>query len=136
MRASIRTWYAMILFGFGVACLLYVKPRFMFREDGSMYDFGSGPDRSVFTFGIAVAALAVVSSFVFAMGDLMSGGGAPPPARRYAVSGAPAGPRVLPVPQPQPQPQPQYAVSSAPARPYAAKGPPPDPFSPDRIGIF
>ena len=80
MRTSARTWYALILFGFGVASLLFFKPRFMFREDGSMYEFGTGHDRSVFAFGTAVAALAVVASFVFAMGDLvMSGGEAPPP---------------------------------------------------------
>lgn len=44
----------------------------MFREDGSMYEFGTGYDKSVFTFGTAVAALAVVSSFLFAMGDVVS----------------------------------------------------------------
>ena len=88
MRTSPRTWYALVLFGLGVAGLLYAKPGFMFREDGSMYEFGAGPDRSVFTFGTAVAALAVVSSFVFAMCDLaFPGGSAPaavPPSRRTA----------------------------------------------------
>lgn len=79
MRTSARTWYALILFGFGVSCLLIFKPKFMFREDGSMYEFGTGNDRSVFTFGAAVAALAVVSSFVFAMGDLVTAGGRGPP---------------------------------------------------------
>lgn len=75
MRTSARTWYALILFGFGVASLLFFKPKIMFREDGSMYEFGTGHDKSVFTFGTAVAALAVVASFVFAMGDLVTAGG-------------------------------------------------------------
>eukprot|EP00873_Tetraselmis_striata_P033769 jgi/Tetstr1/454033/TSEL_040952.t1 len=91
MRASTRTWYSLILFGSGVALLLYMKPSLMFREDGSMYDFGTGHDRSVFTFGTAVAAMAVVSSFVFAMGDLLAPPpGAPPPA-------AAARPRAVPL---------------------------------------
>lgn len=75
MRTSARTWYALILFGFGVAGLWLSKPGFMFRDDGTMYEFGTGHDKSVFTFGTAVAALAIASSFVFAMGDLVATAG-------------------------------------------------------------
>ena len=78
MRASARTWYALILFGFGVAGLLVCKPRIMFREDGSMYEFGTGPGRSVFTFGTAVAALAIVCGFLFAWVDMVEASASPP----------------------------------------------------------
>jgi hypothetical protein len=78
MRASVRTWYALILFGFGVAGLLVCKPRIMFREDGSMYEFGTGHDRSVFTFGTAVTALAIVCGFLFAWVDMVVASARPP----------------------------------------------------------
>lgn len=51
---------------------MYAKPKTMFDDEGRLREFGTGPDRSIFTFGTSLAALAVLSSFVFAMGDLLS----------------------------------------------------------------
>lgn len=71
MRCSSRTWYSLVLFALCVGAVMYAKPRFVYREDGSMYEFGLGPDKSVFSFGVVVAAIALLSSFVFAMGDMI-----------------------------------------------------------------
>lgn len=71
MRCSSRTWYSLVLFALCVGAVMYAKPRFVYREDGSMYEFGLGPDKSVFSFGVVVAAIALLSSFVFALGDMI-----------------------------------------------------------------
>ena len=141
MRTSARTWFSLALFGVGVAVVAVAKPRLMFREDGSMYEFGTGHGKSVFTFGTAVAAIAVLSSFAFAMADVVS----PPPPRpdRRLHPGvrtpyAPPVPPVPPVPPPAyspPVPPPAYSPPQAyhaPAKPLAPpRGGPADPFDLD-----
>lgn len=67
-----RTWYSSAMYVVLVIITLAVKPRFAFREDGTMKDFGTGEDRSVFSFGAITGASAVVSSMVFAVADLIN----------------------------------------------------------------
>lgn len=71
MRSGARTWYAVAMFAIGITALLYFKPRFMFREDGTMIPFGVGEGKTVFSFGVAVIVLSILSSFVFAMADMI-----------------------------------------------------------------
>ena len=80
----------------------------MFREDGSMYEFGTGYDKSVFTFGTAVAALAVIASFVFAMGDVVSsrGGG-------YALTKTRSTPMMFSPPPPPPSTTSSHSAPSS-----------------------
>lgn len=71
MNNTGRLLYALALFGIGCAILIGTKPGFAFRKDGTMYAFGTGPDKSVFTLGTCLAALAIVSLFAFGIIDLL-----------------------------------------------------------------
>ena len=66
-----RTWYSLALFVTLVGGVVLVRPDFVFRPDGSMYDFGCGADRSIFSFGVVTSFAAIASSFIFAMRDLV-----------------------------------------------------------------
>ena len=93
-RSSARTWYGLVLFAVAVAAVVFCKPACVFRPDGSMYEFGLGADRSVFSFGVVVAFIAIVSAFMFAISDLV----APAPGR---VGGGKARSRsIAPIPIP------------------------------------
>ena len=61
-----------MLFAVAVAAVVFCKPACVFRPDGSMYEFGLGADRSVFSFGVVVAFIAIVSAFMFAISDLVA----------------------------------------------------------------
>lgn len=66
-----RTWYSLSLFVSIVGAVVLIRPGFVFRPDGTLYDFGCGPERSVFSFGVVTSFAAVVSSFLFALKDLV-----------------------------------------------------------------
>lgn len=66
-----RTWYSSAVYLLLVVVTLATRPAFAFNEDGTMKDFGTGPDRSVFSFGSVTGASAVLSSMVFACADLI-----------------------------------------------------------------
>lgn len=69
-----RTWYSMSLFIAIVGGLILVRPGFAFKEDGTLYEFGIGPDRSVFSFGVLTSMAAVVSGFAFSLRDMWRAG--------------------------------------------------------------
>ncbi|AUF82245.1 hypothetical protein TetV_153 [Tetraselmis virus 1] len=71
MRNNARTWYSLTLFAVTILAVVFVKPKFIYREDGTLYEFGLGPDKSVFSFGVVVAFIAIISSFMFAIGDMI-----------------------------------------------------------------
>lgn len=67
-----RTWYSSAMYVVLVVITLAVKPGFAFRDDGTMKEFGTGEDRSVFSFGTITSASAIISSMVFAVADLIN----------------------------------------------------------------
>jgi hypothetical protein len=67
-----RTWYSLSTFIAMVGAVLLIRPACVFRPDGGLYGFGCGPDRSVFSFSVLTSFAAVVSSFGFALRDLMA----------------------------------------------------------------
>jgi hypothetical protein len=98
------------MFAAVVGAAWVVRPRCMFHEDGSLRRFGAGPDESVFSFGVLVAVTAILSSYAFAMGDLVAlGGGGPSPG-----SPAPeAATMLMQPPTPQPSAVPRCSASAA-----------------------
>jgi hypothetical protein len=100
MRSTWRLFYALVFLGLGCAALFLAKPKFAFRPDGSLYDFGTGHDKSVFSLGVCVAAIAIVSLFLLGVVDLVGGSPSPP----Y---------RQLPLYSPAPVPSPAYVVRPA-----------------------
>lgn len=78
MRSTWRLFYALVFLGFGCAALFLAKPRFAFRPDGSLYEFGTGHDKSVFSLGTCVAAIAISSLFLLGVVDLVGGYPSPP----------------------------------------------------------
>lgn len=67
-----RTWYSSAMYVILVVITLALKPGFAFSEDGTMKDFGTGENRSVFSFGAITGASAILSSMVFAVADLVN----------------------------------------------------------------
>lgn len=67
-----RTWYSSALYVVVVIILLATRPKFAFNDDGTMKDFGTGPDRSVFSLGALTGASAILSSILFAVADLVT----------------------------------------------------------------
>nr|WRJ69699.1 hypothetical protein TetV2_00250 [Oceanusvirus sp.] len=122
MRSSARTWYSLALFAVAISAVAYVKPAFVYREDGTMYEFGLGPDKSVFSFGVVVSVAAIVSAFLFAIGDLMS----PPAPDMVCKPMAILAPPPPPMPQPpMPQPMPQPPMPQPPMPPPQPQPRPP-----------
>lgn len=55
-----------------VICLLIVsKPSFVFDDQGNMKHFGVGNDKTIFSLGVFVVALSIVSFYVFAVIDFV-----------------------------------------------------------------
>lgn len=73
MRSTRRLLHALVFLGFGCAALFLAKPGFAFRPDGSLYEFGTGHDKSVFSLGTCVAAIAIISLFLQGVVDLAGG---------------------------------------------------------------
>ena len=88
MRSTWRLFYALVFLGFGCAALFLAKPGFAFRPDGSLYEFGTGHDKSVFSLGTCVAAIAIISLFLLGVADLA--GGSPSPSHRQMQFYSPA----------------------------------------------
>jgi hypothetical protein len=67
-----RTWYSAALYFIIIVTVLAAKPKFAFNEDGTMKDFGTGENRSVFNFGVLTGTSAVLSGMIFAVADLVA----------------------------------------------------------------
>lgn len=67
-----RTWYSAALYVIIVVTVLAAKPKFAFNEDGTLKDFGTGDQRSVFNFGVITGTSAVISSMIFAVADVVA----------------------------------------------------------------
>jgi hypothetical protein len=62
----------MSLFVAIVGGVVLFRPAFVYKPDGTLYDFGCGPDKSVFSFGVITSIAAIISSFIFSIKDLFA----------------------------------------------------------------
>lgn len=58
------TQCSLILYIILVLPLIYMKPKFLFKNDGSFKEFGTGKDKTVFPFWLLIALLAMLSYYV------------------------------------------------------------------------
>jgi hypothetical protein len=53
--------------------LLHVnKPSFIFNKDGTIKEFGTGNDKSVYSLGVVSSFIAIISFYIFSMIDLIN----------------------------------------------------------------
>ena len=58
------TQCSLILYIILVLPLIYMKPKFLFKNDGSLKEFGTGNDKTVFPFWLLVGLMAMLSYYV------------------------------------------------------------------------
>lgn len=52
--------------------IVLLKPPFLFNEDdGSIKEFGVGLDKTIYSLGVVVVTLSILSFYIFSMIDLM-----------------------------------------------------------------
>lgn len=105
-----RVIYSTLFFVLASVLLVLVRPRMMFDDrTGEPKPFGLGPDCTLFSLGLVIGLLAVVTFFGFGLIDMVYACGAPMP---------------MPSPMPMPMPSPMPAPMPAPM---------PMPFQPPRV---
>ena len=55
---------ALILYTIMVLYLINIKPKFLVKSDGTLKEFGTGKDKTVFPFWLCVLLLAILSYYV------------------------------------------------------------------------
>lgn len=55
---------SLILYIILVLSLIYMKPKFLLNSDGSLKEFGTGNDKTVFPFWLCVLLLAILSYYI------------------------------------------------------------------------
>lgn len=66
-----RVLYSVIFFILLLVLLFISKPSVMFDENGDIKPFGMGTERTLFSFGIFTAVLAIVSFYIFTLLDII-----------------------------------------------------------------
>lgn len=71
-----RIIYSLLFYLMAVALIVVAKPELMFAENGGIKSFGVGLDKdrspkTVFSFGVLVVVLAIVSFYIFAVIDIV-----------------------------------------------------------------
>jgi hypothetical protein len=66
-----RTIYSGVFYLLVVALIFVAKPPLMFDRDGEFKNFGIGSQKTLFSFGVLVVTIAMLSFYVFAMIDLI-----------------------------------------------------------------
>lgn len=55
---------SLLLYIILVLSLVYLKPKFLLKSDGSLKEFGTGNDKTVFPFWLCVLLLAIASYYI------------------------------------------------------------------------
>ena len=71
MHSSDRVKYAIFFSTLAIILMFLMKPKLMFREDGSMKDFGLGPQKTLISVGSCTLFVSVVSLYIFTWIDLV-----------------------------------------------------------------
>lgn len=66
-----RVLYSVIFFILLLVLLFISKPSVMFDENGDIKQFGMGTEKTLFSFGIFTAVLAIISFYVFTLLDII-----------------------------------------------------------------
>lgn len=66
-----RVLYSVIFFILLLVLLFISKPSVMFDESGDIKQFGMGTEKTLFSFGIFTAVLAIISFYVFTLLDII-----------------------------------------------------------------
>jgi len=66
-----RTIYSGLFYLLIVTFLFVSKPSLVFDQDGEIKPFGIGTQKTLFSFGVLVIVIALLSFYVFAMIDLV-----------------------------------------------------------------
>ena len=64
-----RVVYSIVFYILIIVLVIVSKPPFIF-EKGQVKEFGIGPDKTIFSLGVIVVALAIISFYIFAIIDI------------------------------------------------------------------
>lgn len=62
---------SLLLYVILVLSLVYLKPKFLLKPDGSLKEFGTGNEKTVFPFWLCVLLLAILSYYICTALSLM-----------------------------------------------------------------
>lgn len=67
-----RIILSIIFFLMSMSLIIVVKPSFLFnKEDGSIKEFGVGLDKTIYSMGVVVVFLSILSFYLFALLDFL-----------------------------------------------------------------
>lgn len=66
-----RLIYSLIFYLLVVALIIVSKPEFMFDANRVAKPFGLGPEKSIFSFGVIISTVSILSYYIFATIDLL-----------------------------------------------------------------
>lgn len=67
-----RIVYSLLFYVLTILLLIVSKPSLMFTPDGDIRPFGvGGDDRTIFSFGVFIIVLAIISFYIFSIIDLV-----------------------------------------------------------------
>jgi len=66
-----RVLYSILFYILIVMLIFVAKPPLMFDNRGQFKNFGFGSNKTLFSFGVLITAIALVSFYVFAVIDLI-----------------------------------------------------------------
>jgi len=69
-----RVLYSIVFYILVVMLIFVAKPPLMFDSTGQFKDFGIGTHKTLFSFGVLITSVALVSFYIFALIDLVFGG--------------------------------------------------------------
>lgn len=69
---SKRIVSSILIFVFCMILLHVNKPSFIFNNDGTIKEFGTGNDKSVYSLGVVSSIIAIISFYIFSMIDLIN----------------------------------------------------------------
>lgn len=69
---SKRIVSSILIFIFCMILLHVNKPSFIFNKDGTIKEFGTGNDKSVYSLGVVSSFIAIISFYIFSMIDLIN----------------------------------------------------------------
>jgi hypothetical protein len=71
MKLNTRLLYACVFFILLILLIDTSKPSLIFANDGAPKSFGIGDDKTMFSFGVFVVVLAIVSFYFFCVIDVV-----------------------------------------------------------------
>lgn len=73
MQLNHRVFYSIAFYVLVIVLIVVSKPKLAFDSQGNIRQFGVGQSKTIFSLGVFVVALAIISFYVFAVIDLVFG---------------------------------------------------------------